>query len=95
MNRPSAAHMPISPLHLQQGLFALLVVLLTLVAVQLVQRVSPAAEPAPQQVVRHVASQTHFSAIGAQAAERNTYHLTPVDQAQSADDLPRQQRWVF
>ncbi|QXI28667.1 hypothetical protein [Pseudomonas vanderleydeniana] len=94
MNRQLAASLRISPLHVQQGLFALLALLITLVVGQAFMRwTQPAVEP--QRVFFQAPVQTHFSAIGSAASAPVDYRLTPVDQAEPLDELPRQERWVF
>ncbi|BBP73990.1 hypothetical protein CCU68_26635 [Pseudomonas gingeri NCPPB 3146 = LMG 5327] len=94
MNRQRAAQLRISPLHLQQGLFALLALLVTLIAGQAFQRWSqPVVEARP--MFFHAPTQTHFSAAGPASVDRGAYTLMPVEQAESPADLPRQERWVF
>ncbi len=96
MNRLCAAHLHLSPRLVQQGLFAVLVLLATLVAGQQFQRWSPTSSQV-QSVPGHLmqqARQTHFSAIGASATDRAPYSLTSVDQAQVPDE-PLPLRWVF
>ncbi|SDS37100.1 hypothetical protein NLK61_12830 [Pseudomonas fuscovaginae UPB0736] len=96
MNRQLAAPLHISSLHVQQGLFALLALLVTLVVGQAFMRwTQPTVEH--QRVFFQAPVQTHFSAIGSASAsgDRVAYSLTPVEQADSLGDLPRQDRWVF
>ena len=65
MNRQRAAQLHLSPLHVQQGLFAVLALLITLFA-------------------------------GQQFLLWDTpMRMMDVDQAQPADEMPRQERWVF
>ena len=93
MNRPRATHLHLSPLHLQQGLFAVLALLVTLIAGQQFQRWNQASVQV-QRLPVHVLQQTHFSAAAASISDPTTYQLTSVDQAQVPDE-PFQQRWVF
>ncbi|NWB95853.1 hypothetical protein HX882_08145 [Pseudomonas gingeri] len=93
MNRPRAAHLHLSPLRLQQGLFAVLALLVTLIAGQQFQRWNQASAQV-QRLPGHSLQQTHFSALGASISDPTSYRLTSVDQAQVPDE-PFQQRWVF
>lgn len=47
MNRQSAAQLRLSPLHVQQGLFALLALLITLIGGQQYMRWEQSEQPAP------------------------------------------------
>lgn len=93
MNRPRAAHRHLSPLHLQQGLFAVLALLVTLIVGQQLQRWNQASVQVPR-LPEHTLQQTHFSAVGASIGDPAAYRLTSVDQAQVPDES-LQQRWVF
>lgn len=95
MNRHRAAQLRISPLHVQQGLFALLALLVTLIGTQ--QFLS--WEQSQQSLAPHVSiqypTQTHFSAASAQQADSAPMRMMDVDQAQPVDEMPRQERWIF
>jgi len=93
MNRPRATHLHLSPLHVQQGLFAVLALLVTLIAGQQFQRWNQASVQV-QRLPGHALQQTHFSAAAASISDPAAYRLTSVDQAQVPDE-PFQQRWVF
>jgi hypothetical protein len=94
MNRQRLAQLPIAPLHLQQGLFASLALLVTLVAGQQFQRWQDSQAPAPRVPAQHF-TQTHFSSVSSQLSEQAPMQLMAVDQAQPVADAPRQERWVF
>ncbi|MDI2592979.1 hypothetical protein NYP20_00235 [Pseudomonas sp. N3-W] len=95
MNRQRAAQMRISPLHIQQGVFLLLALLVTLVVgQQLMSWHYSQQTEAPHVSIQH-ATQTHFSAVSSSQAENAPMRMMEVDQPQPVDDLPRQERWVF
>ncbi|MCO7572529.1 hypothetical protein GGD92_19365 [Pseudomonas protegens] len=94
MNRQRLAQLRIAPLHLQQGLFASLALLVTLIAGQQYQRWQDSQAPAPRVPVHHF-TQTHFSSVSSKLNDATPVQLMAVDQAQPALEAPRQQRWVF
>ena len=95
MSRQRAAQLRISPLHIQQGLFAVLALLITLIAGQQFQRWQQnQQQEAPRLSVQHP-TQTHFSAASSNQADSPPMRMMDVDQAQPADEMPRQERWVF
>ncbi|MBK5398383.1 hypothetical protein JFU47_16975 [Pseudomonas sp. TH39(2020)] len=95
MSRQRAAQLRISPLHLQQGLFAVLALLITLIAGQQFQRWEQnQQQEAPRLSIQHP-TQTHFSAASSNQADSPPMRMLDVDQAQPADQRPRQERWVF
>ena len=95
MNRYSAAQLPVSPLHIQQGLFAVLAMLITLIAGQQFLRWEQSQQPeAPRLSIQHPV-QTHFSAASSNLADIAPMRMMDVDQAQPLDEMPRQERWVF
>ncbi|MGZ0786359.1 hypothetical protein DNK59_12335 [Pseudomonas sp. TKO26] len=94
MNRQRFAQLRIAPLHLQQGLFASLALLVTLIAGQQYQRWQDSQAPAPRVPVHHF-TQTHFSSVSSTLNDATPVQLMAVDQAQPALEAPRQQRWVF
>ncbi|RON35305.1 hypothetical protein [Pseudomonas brassicacearum] len=95
MSRQRAAQLRISPLHLQQGLFAVLALLITLIAGQQFQRWEQnQQQEAPRLSIQHP-TQTHFSAASSNQADSPPMRMMDVDQAQPADQMPRQERWVF
>ncbi|WP_223518882.1 hypothetical protein [Pseudomonas sp. GL-B-19] len=95
MNRYQAAQLRISPLHIQQGLFAVLAMLITLIAGQQILRWEQRQQPeAPHVSIQHP-TQTHFSAASSNLADIAPMRMMEVDQAQPLDEMPRQERWVF
>ena len=95
MNRYRAAQLRISPLHIQQGLFAVLAMLITLIAGQQFLRWEQSQQPeAPHVSIQHP-TQTHFSAASSNLADIVPMRMMDVDQAQPMDEMPRQERWVF
>ena len=95
MNRQRAAQLRISPLHIQQGLFAVLALLITLIGGQQFQRWEQSQQQeAPRVSIQHP-PQTHFSAVSSSFADSVPMRMMDVDQAQPADELTHQERWVF
>ncbi|WP_339452639.1 hypothetical protein [Pseudomonas sp. JAI120] len=91
MTRQSLSQLRVSPLRLQQGLFASLALMVTLIAGQQLQQ-------SPQQVPsfdRPVTAQTHFSSIGSRTADVTAPQLRVADQDSTLGELPTQERWVF
>jgi len=95
MNRQRAAQFRISSLHIQQGLWAVLALLVTLVAGQQWLLWQESLKPEAPQVSVYRAPQTHFSAVSNVAEASASMRMMDVDQAQSVTDMPRQERWVF
>ncbi|WP_191489258.1 hypothetical protein [Pseudomonas sp. FEN] len=93
MNRPRATYIYLSPMHVQQGLFAVLVLLVTLLAGQQLQRWNQAGVRVPS-LPEPVMQPSHFHAGATGIIDPAPYHLTSVDQAQEPDQ-PFQPRWVF
>ncbi|MHC8384496.1 hypothetical protein [Pseudomonas sp. LB3P14] len=95
MSRQRAAQLRISPLPIQQGLFAVLALLITLIGGQLFQRWEQSQQQeAPRLSTQHP-TQTHFSAASNNHADSAPMRMMDVDQAQPVDEMPRQERWVF
>ncbi|MCK9797022.1 hypothetical protein BK634_03525 [Pseudomonas chlororaphis] len=94
MNRQRLAQLRISPLHVQQGLFASLALLVTLIGGQQFERWQHGQQLVERTPVQH-ATQTHFSSVSSRLAESQPMHMMAVDQAQPVNEAPRQQRWVF
>jgi len=78
---------------LQQGLFASLALMVTLIGGQQLQHWKQSEQPAPQ-FERPVTTQTHFRSVGS-AADVTSPQLMTVDHGSALDDLPYQERWVF
>lgn len=95
MSRQRAAQLRISPLHIQQGLFAVLALLITLIGGQQYQRWEQSQQQeAPRVPIQHP-TQNHFSAVSSTFVDSAPMRMMDVDQAQPADEMPRQERWVF
>jgi hypothetical protein len=94
MTRQRAAQVRISPLHIQQGLFGVLALLITLIACQQYLRWENSQQAEPLISIQHK-TQTHFSAVSSSQAESASMRMMDVDQAQPLDQLPREERWVF
>lgn len=95
MNRQRATPLHLSPLHLQQGVFAILALLITLISSQqfLLWELSQQQE-GPSVSFQHP-TQTHFSAASSSVDDSSSMRMMDVDQHQATDQMPRQERWVF
>ena len=81
MNRQRAAHLYLSPVHVQQGLFAVLALLITLIGgQQFLCRAQSQQPEAPHLSIRYP-TQTHFSAVGSGQADSPPMRMMDVDQA--------------
>ncbi|PIB58593.1 hypothetical protein [Pseudomonas sp. 2822-17] len=98
MTRQTLSQMRVSPLRLQQGMFASLAVMVTLIAGQQMQHWQQSQQQVPQ-FERPVTTQTHFSSIGSRtvgsAADVTAPQLRVADQDSTLGELPTQERWVF
>ena len=85
------AHASVSSRHLQQALFLLLAVLVTLIIGQQYSRWndSHAASNAPM----HAASSLHFTQVSAHPDVQPTLQF--VDRSAPSDEASQQPRWVF
>jgi len=94
MNTQSLAKLRISPLHLQQGLFASLALMITLIVVQQFNHWNQTQDTTQfQHAYSHSAP---FAKASALIATDVALSLQPVDEAATAiDQAPRQQSWVF
>ncbi|AHL31426.1 hypothetical protein CD58_00250 [Pseudomonas brassicacearum] len=95
MNRQSAAQFRITSLHVQQILWAVVALLVTLVAGQQLLLWHQSQQPEAPLVSIQRAPQTHFSAVGNFSEVSASMRMMDVDQAQPVADMPRQERWVF
>ncbi|MBC3365701.1 hypothetical protein [Pseudomonas sp. SWRI154] len=95
MNRQRAAQFRITPLHIQQGLWAVLALLVTLVAGQQLLLWHESQQPEAPLVSTYRAPQTHFIAAGTLAEASASMRMMDVDEAQPLTEMPREQRWVF
>ncbi|MGH8385727.1 MAG: hypothetical protein ACRESJ_09545 [Pseudomonas sp.] len=92
MNRQRAAHLRLSPLLLQQGLFCVFALLVTLIAgQQLLRWEQSQQQEAPRLSFQHP-TQTQFSAANSKMTDMR---MMDVDQAQPVNEMPRQERFVF
>jgi hypothetical protein len=94
MNRQSAAPLHLSPLLIQQGLFVLLGLLITLVGGQQFLRWEQSQQPQSPHLSMTHAPQTRFS-VSSHLADSDPIRMMDVDQAQPVDETLRQERWVF
>ncbi|WP_433768283.1 hypothetical protein [Pseudomonas putida] len=95
MNRQRATQLRLSPLYLQQGLFAVLALLITLIAGQQFLRWEQNQQQERPSVSFQHPTQTHFSAARSGMDDSTSMRMMDVDQHQSLDQSPRQERWVF
>mgnify|MGYP003659079426 CR=1 FL=1 len=94
MTRQHLSQLRVSPLRMQQGLFASLALMVTLIAGQQMQHWQQSQPQAP------VMTQTHFSsiesrAVGSVSADVTAKQLRVADQDSTLGELPTQERWVF
>lgn len=94
MNTQRLAALRISPLHLQQGLFASLALMITLIVAQQFSHWSHNHEAAQlDHLYSHSAPLAKASALKARDVALS---LQPVEHAAAVvEDAPRQQSWVF
>ena len=93
MTRQSLAQLCVSPVRLQQGLFASLALMVTLIGGQQLQQQTAHFE-------RPAMTQTHFRSVdsrsvGSVSVDVTAPQLRMVDQASALGELPSQERWVF
>ncbi|MGB3126452.1 MAG: hypothetical protein WBB95_21805 [Pseudomonas sp.] len=94
MTRQRLSQLRVSPLRLQQGLFASLALMVTLIAGQQLQHWQQSQQQIPQ--FEHPSmTQTHFRSVGSAAADVTAPSLRVADQDLSLGELPAQERWVF
>ncbi|WP_300732523.1 hypothetical protein [Pseudomonas sp.] len=94
MNRQGLASMHVSPLHLQQGVMAMLALLVTLIAGQQWARWEQVQPPAPQ-VMRSVVVHHPFSAFKSASQVSGHYDRVADGETRTADSQPVPQSWVF
>ena len=95
MNRQRATQLRLSPLLLQQGLFAVLALSITLIGGQQFLRWEQSQQQEGPSVSFQHPTQTHFSAASSGMADSTAMRMMDVDQHQAVDESPRQERWVF
>ena len=99
MNRQGFASMRISSRHLQQGLFASLTLMVTLIGGQQYARWEQAQAPVASYSVIDK-QQKHFTAIKSNALvsrvfDAGRFELAAAEDTQIANSQPAQERWVF
>jgi hypothetical protein len=95
MNRQRAAQFRITALSIQQGLWAVVALLITLMAGQQLMLWHESQQPEAPLVSIQRAPQTHFSAASSVAEASASMRMMEVDQTQPLSDMPREERWVF
>jgi len=94
MNTQHLAKLRISPLQVQQGLFASLALMVTLIVVQQFTHWNQQQEMT--QVPHHYTHSAPFAKASALRASDVALSLQTVDDAEAVNDqAPRQQSWVF
>lgn len=96
MTRQSLSQLRVSPLRLQQGLFASLALMVTLIAGQQMQHWQQSQQQTAQ-FERPSMTQTHFRSVGRASAttEVTAPQLRVAGQDSTLGELPTQERWVF
>ena len=94
MNRQGFPRIRLTSLHLQQGLFASLALLVTLIGGQQWSRMEAATQPAAT-ALHSAAPQQHFKALGSVTDPKGGYELAASDETQIANAQPAPERWVF
>ncbi|RON05574.1 hypothetical protein BK659_20950 [Pseudomonas brassicacearum] len=95
MNRQRAAQLRISPLSIQQGLFAVVALLITLIGGQQFLRWEQSQQPEAAIAPTLHLTQTHFSAVSSRSADAAPIRMMSVDQAEPGSGTLHQERWVF
>ncbi|ROM48092.1 hypothetical protein BK648_15080 [Pseudomonas poae] len=96
MTRQRLSQLHISPLRLQQGLFASLALMVTLIAGQQMQHWQQSRAQQTPQFERPMMTQTHFSSFESRSLNSMTApQLRVADQDSTLGELPVQERWVF
>jgi hypothetical protein len=93
MNSQRIAQLRISPLHIQQALFLLLAVLVTLIAIQQFQHWTQADDVA---LVKYpISHDTSHRAVNAAVVSGSAHAVRPVEGLVSVSEMAPQQKWVF
>ncbi|MDU8498842.1 hypothetical protein RYB01_06545 [Pseudomonas syringae] len=95
MNSQRIAQLRISPLHIQQGLFLLLALLVTLIAIQQFQRWNQTNEATQTRQQFIQTNSISYRGVSAPAVKDVSSSLRPVDGLVSVDEVAPQQKWVF
>jgi hypothetical protein len=93
MNSQRLAQLRISPLHIQQGLFASLALLITLLAIQQFQHWTSAQEAT--QIKQQFTYSQSYSTASAPVVRDTALSLMPVDGKTPVSEMPQRQTWVF
>jgi hypothetical protein len=94
MNSKRLTQLRISPLHIQQGLFASLALLITLIAIQQFQQWDNKRDAA--QIKQPFTYSQSFSSANAPQARDTSLSFTPVDGGKAlVGDAQQRQTWVF
>ncbi|WP_268798633.1 hypothetical protein [Pseudomonas huanghezhanensis] len=93
MNTQRLAQLRISPLHMQQGLFASLALMITLIATQQFNHWNQNRETA--QVKHSYSHNMPVATATALKAKDVALSFQSVDQVAADEQMPRQQSWVF
>lgn len=93
MNSQHIAQFRISSLHIQQGLFAVLTLLVTLIVVQQFQRWEQSRE-APQTQQHLIKSAASYNSLRQTTLDTEDRQL-PMGGMVSADEVATPQKWVF
>jgi hypothetical protein len=95
MNSQRIAQLRISPLHIQQGLFLLLALLVTLFAIQQFQHWTQANDAAlVKQQITH-SNSLSYRAVSAPMVQSESQSVRPVDGLVTVSEAAPQQKWVF
>ncbi|MGY2376790.1 hypothetical protein ACW9IB_20010 [Pseudomonas sp. SDO524_S393] len=99
MTRQALSQLYVSPLRLQQGLFASLALMVTLIASQQIQHWQQSQQQIPQ-FSRPAMTQTHFRpieshSVGSAVADVTAPQLRVAGQDSTLNALPTEERWVF
>lgn len=94
MNRQGLTRMHVSPLHLQQGVMAVLALLVTLIAGQQWARWEQTQPPTPQ-VMRSVVIHHPFTPLKSASDLGGHYGQVADGETRTAESEPAPPRWVF
>ncbi|OUM05216.1 hypothetical protein BW686_22160 [Pseudomonas syringae] len=95
MNSQRLAQFRMSPLHIQQGLFLLLALFVTLIAIQQFQRWSQANEATQIKQPFIHSNNISYREVSASANRDMSSSVRPVDGLVSVNEVAPQQKWVF
>jgi hypothetical protein len=93
MNSPRIAQLRISPLHIQQGLFVSLALLVTLIAGQQFERWD--SHRNVHQIKQPFMTSSAYTNVNAAAPKDVVLSLQPVEGEAPVSERPHPQSWVF